>query len=136
MIDTLLNDTTAITNHNITESVNSGLNIWLIISIIELIIIIILLTKIILANTKHSDSKTREILDTEIDFGNLVHSSFHSQDLYDKLKIKCHPDRFPNDKELNAKALELFQDISKNKYNYKELLRIKERAESELKIKI
>ncbi len=40
-----------------------------------------------------------ESLKQDIDFDNIINSSFNSIELYDKLKVKCHPDRFPNDDE-------------------------------------
>lgn len=73
-------------------------------------------------------------LKEEIDFGNIIKSSFHTQPLYDELKVKCHPDRFPNDETKNKTADALFQEITKNKTNYKKLVELKERAKLELNI--
>ena len=54
--------------------------------------------------------------------------------LYDELKVKCHPDRFPTDKEKNTIAENIFQEISKNKNNVKRLLELKEEASQKLNI--
>ena len=65
----------------------------------------------------------------------MINSSFNSQQLYDELKKKCHPDRFPNDNDKNSIAIKLFQEISENKNNSKRLSEIKEVAEKKLQIK-
>ncbi len=65
----------------------------------------------------------------------MINSSFNSQQLYDELKKKCHPDRFPNDNDKNSIAINLFQEISENKNNSKRLLELKEIAEQKLQIK-
>jgi len=54
-------------------------------------------------------------LKQDIDFDNIINSSFNSLELYDKLKVKCHPDRFPKDKEINIIAENLFQEITRIK---------------------
>lgn len=70
----------------------------------------------------------------EIDFKNIVKSAFHAKALYDELKIKCHPDRFPTDPQKNAIAERLFQEIAKNKNNIKRLNELKEEAIQTLNI--
>jgi len=110
-------------------------NFWMWTAIFELIIIIYLL---FFRRSKKPNS-TKEQFKTDakqrdIDFGNIITSSFHAKHLYDELKVKCHPDRFPNDNEKNKIALELFQEISKNKTNYKKLIELKELAKQKLNI--
>lgn len=73
-------------------------------------------------------------LKEDVDFRNIITSSFHTQPLYNELKVKCHPDRFPNDEIKKKIANALFQEISKNKTNYKKLVELKERAKQELYI--
>jgi len=122
---------TAITNGAQMES-----NLWMWIALFEFVVIIVLLyrwkkrSKKI--NLKHSMKE--KSLKEDIDFGNLINSSFHTQPLYDELKKKCHPDRFPNDGIKNKIAEGLFQEISKNKTNYKKLVELKKRAKQELNI--
>lgn len=70
-----------------------------------------------------------------VDFDGLMNSAFHSQELYDELKKKCHPDRFSTNPRLVEKATEIFALITKNKYNYQALAELKERAEKELHVK-
>lgn len=70
----------------------------------------------------------------EVDFDAVINSAFHSQEMYDLLKKRCHPDRFSTQPELIDKATELFALISKHKYDYAMLCKLKERAEKELGI--
>lgn len=55
---------------------------------------------------------------------NVVNSMFLCDPIYDKLKVKCHPDRFTNE-EQKQKAEELFQLLQKHRYNYEELIKLK-----------
>lgn len=75
-----------------------------------------------------------EALRQKVDFGNIINSSFHANSLYDELKVKCHPDRFPTDKEKNQIAERLFQEITQNKTNINKLIKLKEQAEKLLDI--
>jgi hypothetical protein len=54
---------------------------------------------------------------------NVVNSMFLCAPIYDKLKVKCHPDRFVDE---NQKAVveSLFQELQKYKYNYERLIEI------------
>ena len=70
----------------------------------------------------------------KIDFDGVINSAFHAQEMYDLLKKKCHPDRFSTQPEQVGKATEIFALIVKNKYDYKALCQLKERAERELNI--
>lgn len=70
------------------------------------------------------------------DFDNVINNAFHAQELYNDLKGLCHPDKFATNPALCEKATEIFSLLVKNKHNYHELLRIRERIEQELKIKI
>ena len=47
---------------------------------------------------------------------NVVDSMFNSKPLYDRLKVKCHPDLFLDDKQKD-KAQVLFQRLQKVKYD-------------------
>jgi hypothetical protein len=114
----------------------SHTSVWLWIAIIEFIVIIFLFYQF-RSRSKTSNlrnSMKEKSLKEEIDFGNIIQSSFHTQPLYDELKVKCHPDRFPNDEIKNKVADALFQEITKNKTNYKKLVQLKERAKQELNI--
>lgn len=69
----------------------------------------------------------------EIDMNEIMNNLFLSKKLYNSLKVKCHPDRFT---EINQKriATEIYQNITKNKTNYQQLLNIKEQAKLKLGI--
>jgi hypothetical protein len=54
---------------------------------------------------------------------NVINSMFLCTPLYDKLKVKCHPDRFIDENQ-KAVAENLFQELQKYKHNYERLLEI------------
>ncbi len=114
-------------------------NLWIWISIFEAICIIGLL--LILLKRQQKQTKIRHQFKTdakkgEVDFNNIIISSFHAGDLYNQLKKVCHPDRFSSDPELAAKADNLFQQITQNKHDLKKLQELKIKAVQELHIKI
>lgn len=120
---------------NTESAADNSINIWVWVAIIELLIIIYLLFFKKKERTLSAKEKfKKESKDGEIDFGNIINSSFHVKPLYDELKIKCHPDKFPVDSEKNKIALELFQEIAKNRTNYKKLIELKETAKVKLNI--
>ena len=73
---------------------------------------------------------------SEIDFGNIINSAFHAEELYKVLIRKCHPDRFPGDETLIKIATELSAEITKNKNNLQELKKLQKIAEEKLNITI
>lgn len=114
-------------------------NLWFWIALAEFLL---LLAFILLQfrKRKHVETEVERIKrkvmqEGEIDFGNTLKSAFHAQELYDELKVRCHPDRFPADAEKNRIATEIFQKIVESRNNYKSLLELKVRAEQELEIK-
>lgn len=137
MNDPLIQDTLKVANQVITKSSEApnNTNWWMWIAVAEfgVIAILILREKIRPKDTSKQRFK-EESLRQSIDFGNIINSSFNSIQLYDELKVKCHPDRFPLDKEKNLMAENLFQEISKNKNNVKRLLELKEEAKQKLNI--
>lgn len=54
---------------------------------------------------------------------NVVNSMFLSKPLYDKLKVKCHPDRFI-DENKKEEAQYLFQELQKYKYNIEQMRKL------------
>ncbi len=116
----------------------SGYNIpdfWMYAAIAEFAIILILGTALFHKRKQAARNSTKEKImhEGDIDFNNVINSSFKSKTLFDSLKKECHPDRF-TDKELNDKATEIFGLLVANKRNYTALLALKERAEKELNI--
>ena len=70
----------------------------------------------------------------KVDMNNIIQSIFQAESLYDKLKIKCHPDRFVNDELLMHKAENLYKEITENKRNFSKLQELQQIAEIELNI--
>ena len=69
--------------------------------------------------TKTSQNKTKT--DDDINsMTNVVNSMFLCQPLYDKLKSKCHPDRFVETIQ-KEKAEVLFKELQKYRYNIEKL---------------
>ncbi len=60
---------------------------------------------------------------------NVVESIASAKALHKELIIKAHPDKNPTKVEL---AQELSELINVNRFNYRELLKLKERVENEL----
>lgn len=60
---------------------------------------------------------------------NIIDSMVKAKSLYKDMIIKAHPDR-NKDKEELAKLLT--EEIINNRYNYRELLKLKERVKKEL----
>ena len=110
-------------------------NGWFYISVLEFVVIAILFIRMVSITRKKHNIKKKIISAGNIDYDNIIKSSFNSQSLYDSLKKKCHPDRFL-EKEKNAIATEIFARIVENKYNYQALQEIKDDAETKLNIKI
>ena len=139
MNDTIIKDTIKVASETMTKSITSEnsehINWWLWIAIIEFVLIIFLVIK---QNIKPKDTIKqkfkKESLEEEIDFNNIINSSFNSKQLFDELKVKCHPDRFPTDKEKNLIADKLFQEITENQNNAKRLIELKEVAKEKLNI--
>lgn len=108
---------------------------FVIICLIELIIILHLYkAKTIGAKRSVDKLRTQMQNDEPIDFTNVINSAFLSTELYDKMKVKCHPDRFVYDPAKQEKADDLFQRITQNRANYKALLQLKREAEETLNI--
>jgi len=135
MNDTLINDSIKIINTIIARKVEKGesINWWMWIAVVQFLIIIYLIIKDRL-NSKNTEKLRfkNESLAKDIDFDNIINSSFNSTKLYDELKVKCHPDRFPIDDEKNIIADKIFQEITKNKTNIKRLIELKEEAQKKL----
>jgi hypothetical protein len=131
-------DITNDTTKNVIDSVADTFDIWMLVALVEMIIIVFLLHKIMKRKHGLSDRERfkQNAMEGEIDFGNTIKSVFQAKQLYDELKKKCHPDLFPNDADKIKTANEIFQEISKNRHNFKKLLELKERAKQQLNINI
>ena len=129
--------TTLSSNRELDEKIASlwDFNNWTIIACIECVILLyVLIFKTQWQN--HTKIHETKILARQesIDFSTIMNSAFLADELYNDLKVKCHPDRFPDNPQLNMIANELSQEISKNKNSYSKLLTLKQRAEKDLGI--
>lgn len=118
----------------------SLLNIWLIVAIVEFVIIVILLATHITRKSNDDDKKNelkKKVLEEgNIDFGNIINSTFNAEALYKELIVICHPDRFTPDDEKVAMANELSMQITQNRHNYKRLVELRDEAKQKLNINI
>ena len=130
LTDTLQGVAGAVTTGNFQES-----DVWFYIAMVEFVIIFfLLLFAFRRGTTRVEKQKLRESIKSHVDFQNIINSSFHATEIYNELKVKCHPDRFIGDVEKNATANRIFQEVTKNKMNYKRLQELKKEAEESLGI--
>ena len=130
LTDTLQGVAGAVTTGNFQES-----DVWFYIAMVEFVIIFfLLLLAFRRGTTRVEKQKLRESIKSDVDFQNIINSSFHATEIYNELKVKCHPDRFIGDVEKNATANRIFQEVTKNKMNYKRLQELKKEAEESLGI--
>jgi len=137
MNDTIIQDSTKVVEQTILNATETGetTNWWMWLAIAEFGIIAFLIIKEKFVNRNSARQRFKnESLKQDVDFDNIINSSFNSIKLYDELKVKCHPDRFPMEKEKNLIAENIFQEITKNKNNIKRLLELKEEAIQKLNI--
>lgn len=135
MIDVIFHNVIKVVPKTTLTETNILINWWMWIALGEFLLLIFILIK----NRKKPNETIkqkmkRESLEDKIDFNNIINSSFNSKQLYDELKIKCHPDRFPTETEKNIIAVNLFQEITENKNNAKRLDELKNIAIQKLNI--
>lgn len=113
---------------------SNSLNWWVIIAIVELVIILVLL----LTKRKTDDNRRivkRQVMkEGEINFDNVIASSFGAKALYDELIRKCHPDRFAPNEEKVAIANDITERLGKYKHDLKKLNELKKEAINKLNI--
>jgi hypothetical protein len=139
MKDSLMQDSIKIAEHGLIKTTEGkeSTNWWMWFALAEFTIIIYLFYRGKRQNSKSAIQKFRaEALEGEVDFDNIINSSFHSTALYDQLKVKCHPDRFAADPEKSALAEGIFQELTRNQTNLKRLEELKQEAITQLGIKI
>lgn len=125
---------------NLIEKINSNsINIWHYIAFGEFLIILSLVFYIIYLKRRQTLSKfEKEILEaknTDIDMDDLMLSINKSRELYKELSRKCHPDQHMNS-EFQKEIEELFKEITKNKRNFQELVKLKDIAANKYNIKM
>ena len=115
-----------------------SIDAWTVISALEFAVIMFLIFTALRrrVSTPRMSAMKKNIILEKVDFGNILDSAFHAEELYEQLKVKCHPDRFVRDERKNAAALEIFQQLEKNRHDIKALERLRQRAEDELDVNI
>ena len=144
MNEQIANDTLRTIEQISMENVRNmdSINWWLWISIAEFILLLILCIRCLNRRQTNKEQKDewrkfrKESLKDNVDFDNIINSSFHAAELYDRLKVICHPDRFPLDKDKNRIAENLFQEIEKNKNNINRLKELQQEASDKLGINL
>ncbi len=144
MNEQIANDTLRTIEQISMENVRNmdSINWWLWISIAEFILLLILCIRYLNRNQPDQEQKVawrkfrKESLKDNVDFDNIINSSFHAAELYDVLRVKCHPDRFPLDMDKNRIAENLFQEIEKNKNNINRLKELQQEASDKLGINL
>lgn len=115
-------------------------SIWFWISLIQFLLLIILVYKTFKNKYRLNDvnlkrAQKMKLKKTSVNMDDLMHSINHAKELYKKLSRSCHPDLFIGKVE-HEKALEIFQDVSRYKRDYKQLIVLQQKAEQLLNIKI
>ena len=118
---------------------NDNISIWLWIALIEFVIIILLLIKICVKRRPLdlADMSKKDLIQGNVNTNmqDLFDSIANSKNLYKELSRHCHPDKFANT-PLQEVAEEIFQEITRNKRNYKRLTELKSIAKDKLNINI
>ena len=118
-IDTLKHVQDSASLSMIMDDVHSGKSstgeYYFIITLILIIVAVFLLYRYF--HSKHYLLK-QKLMNEDVDFSHIIDNAFLSKNLYDMLKVKCHPDCFASYPNLQPKATEIFANIVNNKYNY------------------
>lgn len=117
-----------------TSRQSNSLNWWMIIAIVELVIIFVLLLTKRKTDDKRRTVKRQVMKEGEINFDNVIASSFGAKALYDELIRKCHPDRFAPDEGKVAIANDITERLGKYKHDIQKLNELKEEAIARLNI--
>lgn len=100
----------------------------MIIAIVELVIIVVLLLSKGKADDRKRSVKRQVREEGDINFGNVIASSFGAKALYDELIRKCHPDRFTPNEEKVAIANDITGRLGKYKNDLEKLKELKKEA--------
>ena len=133
-----MNDTLQMAADSLIQTSQQGnsLNWWMIIAIAELVIILALLLTKRKTDNKRSAIKRQVMKEGEINFDNLIASSFGAKALYDELITKCHPDRFAPEEGKVAVANDITERLGKYKHDIQKLNELKVEAINKLNINL
>ena len=114
----------------------SGFSFWMVIGLCLLCFVLgFILGNRMRGRSVSSDElrdKKKKVKEEEVDFDNVIGSAFDGRDFAKKLKIQCHPDRFPTDEKKRQLAESLHQEVEENSRNLKELKELEKRIQKEL----
>ena len=111
-----------------------GIDVWMIVAIVELLFIIILLLTRVKHDSAKTEAKKRVLNEGDIDLQNIVTSAFNAEPVYKELILMCHPDRFAPDEAKMAIADDLSKRITKSKHDLKTLAALRQEAVEKLNI--
>ena len=133
-----MNDTLQMAADSVVQVSQQGnsLNCWMIIAIVELVIIFVLLLSKGKADDKKRSIKRQVREEGDINFGNVIASSFGAKALYDELIRKCHPDRFAPDEKKVAIANDITERLGRYKHDLEKLNELKEEAINKLGVSL
>ena len=108
----------------------SSFNYWILLALAELALIVFLSGRLYAMASK--TRQKREILSRDIDFDNVIDSSFKANELYERLIRQYHPDRYAGDDAKMMMAQEIVAQIGQNRYDSKKLRELAEVAKRKL----
>lgn len=107
---------------------------WMVVAIAEFVLIICVLFAHRNKASKKRDIKRLVKKEGNINFHNVIASSFGAEALYKELIRKCHPDRFAPDANKVAIANDITERLGKYKHDLNKLKELKQEAIYKLNI--
>ncbi len=107
---------------------------WMVVAIAEFVLIICVLFAHRNKASKKRDIKRLVKKEGDINFANVIASSFGAEALYKELIRKCHPDRFAPDANKVAIANDITERLGKYKHDLNKLKELKQEAIYKLNI--
>lgn len=133
-----MNDTIQIAADSVMQALQQETYIdwWMVVAIAEFVIIICVLFAHRNKASKKRDIKRLVKKEGDINFANVIASSFGAEALYKELIRKCHPDRFAPDANKVAIANDITERLGKYKHDLNKLKELKQEAIHKLNINI
>lgn len=133
-----MNDTIQIAADSVMQALQQETYIdwWMVVAIAEFVIIICVLFAHRNKASKKRDIKRLVKKEGDINFANVIASSFGAEALYKELIRKCHPDRFAPDANKVAIANDITERLGKYKHDLNKLNELKQEAIHKLNINI
>lgn len=133
-----MNDTIQIAADSVMQALQQETYIdwWMVVAIAEFVIIICVLFAQRNKASKKRDIKRLVKKEGDINFANVIASSFGAEALYKELIRKCHPDRFAPDANKVAIANDITERLGKYKHDLNKLNELKQEAIHKLNINI